>query len=138
MTLHAKIKAASRRSMRQGKPVAKTIDTTPGRLMLAETAAEIPKMPFDLVNRLLTKKEIGNLIDKVYRHCGQKETVHLLPTASWSWASSEACKAGISFGKADMVVPDGEGKLVERHRKRARGVRKAIRRRPDHPGREVQ
>ena len=28
-----------------------------------------------LVNRLLTKKEISNVIDQVYRHCGQKETV---------------------------------------------------------------
>ena len=30
---------------------------------------------FDLVNRLLTKKDISHMIDVVYRHCGQKETV---------------------------------------------------------------
>ena len=34
-----------------------------------------PKVPFDVVNKLMTKKEISNMIDIVYRHCGQKETV---------------------------------------------------------------
>ena len=32
-------------------------------------------VPFDVVNRLLTKKEIGDVIDQVYRHTGQKDTV---------------------------------------------------------------
>jgi hypothetical protein len=31
------------------------------------------------------KKEITNVIDAVYRHCGQKETV-ISPTGSWAWA----------------------------------------------------
>jgi DNA-directed RNA polymerase subunit beta' len=35
----------------------------------------IPNVPFSLLNKLLTKKEITELIDIVYRHCGQKETV---------------------------------------------------------------
>ena len=38
------------------------------------SAAE-PGVSFDLVNRLLTKKDISHMIDAVYRHCGQKETV---------------------------------------------------------------
>src|SRR3546814_15506255 len=33
------------------------------------------KVPFDVVNRLLTKKEIGDVIDQVYRPTGQKDTV---------------------------------------------------------------
>jgi DNA-directed RNA polymerase subunit beta' len=32
-------------------------------------------VPFDVINRVLTKKDVSNLIDVVYRHCGQKETV---------------------------------------------------------------
>ena len=32
-------------------------------------------MPFDLCNKLMTKKEISRMIDAVYRHTGQKETV---------------------------------------------------------------
>jgi DNA-directed RNA polymerase subunit beta' len=37
-------------------------------------------VPFQLINQCLTKKEISNVIDCVYRHCGQKETV-ISPTA---------------------------------------------------------
>ena len=32
-------------------------------------------MPFDVANKLMTKKNISKMIDTVYRHCGQKETV---------------------------------------------------------------
>ena len=42
---------------------------------VGDPAATIRTISFDLVNRLLTKKEISNVIDQVYRHCGQKETV---------------------------------------------------------------
>jgi DNA-directed RNA polymerase subunit beta' len=32
-------------------------------------------VPFDICNKLMTKKEISRMIDTVYRHTGQKETV---------------------------------------------------------------
>ena len=75
-------------------------------------------MPFDVVNQLMTKKEISDVIDTVYRHCGQKETVHLLPTAIMALGFRHAFKAGISFGKDDMVIP--ETKETHRRRDRAR------------------
>src|SRR3546814_14314488 len=62
------------------------------------------KVPFDVVNRLLTKKEIGDVIDTVYRHTGQKETV-LFADAIMALGFRHACSAGISFGKDDMVIP---------------------------------
>ncbi len=43
--------------------------------MLGEVLPKQPKISFDLVNKLMTKREISNMIDTVYRHCGQKETV---------------------------------------------------------------
>jgi DNA-directed RNA polymerase subunit beta' len=33
------------------------------------------KAPFELVNRLLRKKDVQTVIDTVYRYCGQKESV---------------------------------------------------------------
>ncbi|MCZ6556172.1 MAG: DNA-directed RNA polymerase subunit beta', partial [SAR324 cluster bacterium] len=49
--------------------------------------------------------------DEVYRHCGQKETViftdHLMGVGF-----HYACKAGISFGKDDLVIPPAKEKLV--------------------------
>ena len=70
------------------------------------------KAPFDLVNRLLSKKEIADVIDTVYRHCGQKEIGDLL-RPDHGLGFREAFKAGISFGKDDMVIPDTKWTLVD-------------------------
>src|SRR3546814_11552786 len=53
----------------------KRFETTPGRMLLGETLPKTHKVPFETVNRLLTKKEIADVIDTVYRHTGQKDTV---------------------------------------------------------------
>ena len=70
------------------------------------------KVPFDLVNKLMTKREISSMIDTVYRHCGQKETV-IFCDRVMALGFYHAFKAGISFGKDDMVVPHSKRKIVE-------------------------
>ncbi|MEO1921493.1 MAG: DNA-directed RNA polymerase subunit beta', partial [Sphingomonadaceae bacterium] len=69
-------------------------------------------VPFDVINRLLTKKEIGDVIDQVYRHTGQKDTV-LFADAIMTLGFRHAFKAGISFGKDDMIIPEEKIELVE-------------------------
>ena len=32
---------------------------------------------FEMINKVLTKKEVSNIIDSVYRFCGQKETSNI-------------------------------------------------------------
>jgi DNA-directed RNA polymerase subunit beta' len=95
------------------------VKSTPGRMMIAELLPRSPKIPFELVNRLLRKQEISQIIDEVYRHCGQKETV-LFCDAVMTLGFREACKAGISFGKDDMVVPLAKQKLIDETRHRVR------------------
>ena len=75
VTLHAKIKARYKTVDAEGKPVTRRVNSTPGRMMIAEILPRHPKIPFELVNRLLRKQEVSHIIDEVYRHCGQKETV---------------------------------------------------------------
>ncbi len=75
VTLHSRIKARYRGVDEEGKPIITVVATTPGRMILSETLPRHKSVPFSLINRLLTKKEITELIDVVYRHCGQKETV---------------------------------------------------------------
>src|SRR3546814_9571454 len=58
-----------------GNSYLKRYETTPGRMLLGECLPKSHKVPFDIVNRLLTKKDVGDVIDEVYRHTGQKETV---------------------------------------------------------------
>jgi DNA-directed RNA polymerase, beta'' subunit/160 kD subunit len=64
-----------------------------------------------LINRLLTKKDLQNVIDSVYRHCGQKETV-IFADRLMGLGFYHACRAGISFGKDDLVIPAAKEKLV--------------------------
>src|ERR1700690_1013467 len=116
VTLLAKIKCRYKTVDADGKPITRRVDSTPGRMLIAEILPRHPKIPFALVNKLLRKQEVSHIIDEVYRHCGQKETV-LFADAVMGLGFREACKAGISFGKDDMVVPDTKTKLVEETRK---------------------
>src|SRR5213079_3167271 len=58
-------------------------------------------------------------IDTVYRHCGQKETV-IFCDRIMALGFHHAFKAGISFGKDDMVVPHSKWKMVEETRSLAK------------------
>ncbi|HZB92220.1 MAG TPA: DNA-directed RNA polymerase subunit beta' [Stellaceae bacterium] len=109
--LHARIRARLRTRNSAGERVVRTIVTTPGRMMLAEILPYNQNISFDLINRLLTKKEISNVIDQVYRHCGQKETV-IFCDRLMAIGFQQACKAGISFGKDDLIVPRAKENLV--------------------------
>ena len=87
------------------------VDSTPGRLRLLQYLPDNPRLPFDVVNRLMTKREVSNVIDAVYRHCGQKETV-IFADRIMALGFGQACSAGISFGKDDLIIPDAKGSLV--------------------------
>jgi len=111
VTVHAKIKYRYQGIDESGKAYSKIYDTTPGRAMLGQILPKNGKITFDVVNKLMTKKEISNTIDTVYRHCGQKETV-IFCDRIMALGFTNAFKAGISFGKDDMVIPDTKTKIV--------------------------
>ena len=117
--LHTKIKYRWEGIGADGKPVTKWYDTTAGRVMLGQVLPKHPKVPFDAVNKLMTKREISGVIDTVYRHCGQKETV-IFCDRIMALGFHNAFKAGISFGKDDMVVPHGKWKVVDDTRSMAK------------------
>ena len=51
------------------------IETTAGRMILGDILPKNKNIKYDMLNKVLTKKEVSNIIDTVYRFCGQKETV---------------------------------------------------------------
>ncbi len=113
VSLHARVKARYKTVDEEGKPVTLRVDTTPGRMLLSEVLPRHRNVPFSLINRLLTKKDIQNVIDVVYRHCGQKETV-IFADRVMALGYARACRAGISFGKDDLVIPASkEGMVLE-------------------------
>jgi DNA-directed RNA polymerase subunit beta' len=110
--LHTKIKYRWTGVDEEGKTISKIYDTTAGRVMLGQVLPKHGKVPFDAINKLMTKREISGVIDQVYRHCGQKETV-IFCDRIMALGFYNAFKAGISFGKDDMVVPGGKWKIVD-------------------------
>jgi DNA-directed RNA polymerase subunit beta' len=112
INLHTKIKYRWEGVDENGNTFRKWYDTTPGRVVLGSVLPRNVKAPFDIVNKLMTKREISGMIDQVYRHCGQKETV-IFCDRIMALGFYHAFKAGISFGKDDMVVPASKWKIVE-------------------------
>ena len=123
--LHTKIKYRWEGIDENGKPVKRWIDTTAGRVMLGNVLPKSPKIPFDVINKLMTKREISGVIDQVYRHCGQKETV-IFCDRIMALGFYNAFKAGISFGKDDMVVPHVEVEDRRDHPHAGEGFRAAV------------
>jgi len=113
--LHTRIKYRWIGVDEKGKPVQQWFETTPGRVKLGEVLPKSAKISFDIVNKLMTKREISSMIDQVYRHCGQKETV-IFCDRIMALGFHHAFKAGISFGKDDMVVPNTKWKIIEQTR----------------------
>ncbi|KQZ71390.1 DNA-directed RNA polymerase subunit beta' [Sphingopyxis sp. Root214] len=115
VTLHTKVISRVPQTDEQGNEYQKRFETTPGRMLIGECLPKSHTVPFDVVNRLLTKKEIGDVIDQVYRHTGQKETV-LFADAIMALGFRNAFKAGISFGKDDMIIPESKEGMVNETR----------------------
>ena len=113
--LHSKIIARISQIDEQGLTIHKRFETTPGRLRIGSLLPKNHKAPFEIVNRLLRKKEVGEVIDTVYRHCGQKESV-IFCDQIMQLGFKEAFRAGISFGKDDIVIPEKKWSLVENTR----------------------
>jgi DNA-directed RNA polymerase subunit beta' len=115
ITLHTKIRYRFDGVNDKGEMVRTWHDTTPGRVMIGQVLPRSPKVSFEAVNKLMTKREVSGMIDTVYRHCGQKETV-IFCDRIMALGFHNAFKAGISFGKDDMVVPSTKWKIVEQTR----------------------
>jgi DNA-directed RNA polymerase subunit beta' len=112
VTLHSKVKARIHTVDENGDAIIKRVDVTPGRLKLFQILPRNKMVPFDSINRVLTKKEVSNVIDVVYRHCGQKDTV-IFADRLMDLGFRHACMAGISFGKDDLVIPGAKNGLVD-------------------------
>ena len=111
VTLHSKIKGRFKTIDAEGNPVSQIYETTPGRMLIGEILPKNAKVPFDICNELMTKKNISRMIDQVYRHCGQKETV-IFCDRIMQLGFRHACTAGISFGKDDMLIPETKPQMI--------------------------
>ena len=112
VSLHAKIKVRLTIMEDDGQKRTRIVETTPGRVKLASILPDNSKIPFSLMNRLIRKKEVSDIIDAVYRYCGQKETC-IFADRVMGLGYRQAALSGISFGKDDLIVPAEKKTLLE-------------------------
>ena len=71
------------------------------------------EVPFELVNKLMTKKAIEELIDTTFRISGGKSTV-LLADRLRTLGFQHSTTSGISASIADMIIPDEKNVLIQK------------------------
>ena len=103
----------------EGAVGTKRVETTVGRILLWEITPRA--VGFEAINKVMDKKQLGNLIDICYRLCGEKETV-LLADRVRSLGYTFATKAGISISIKDMVIPLRKAEQLERAEKEVREI----------------
>jgi len=116
ISIHSKIISQFSTIDKDGKKIVEKHQSTAGRFLLAETLPKHHKISFSLVNKLLNKKAVSEIIDTVYRFCGQKQTVIFCDSIK-ELGFKHAFKAGISFGKNDLIIPKTKEKLVNQTKK---------------------
>ena len=104
------------------------VDTTTGRMILRDVIEDalmewreekrqtILKEIFALINRVMDKKTIAQLIDKCYREGGEKSTV-ILSDRLKDLGYYYATLGGISISIDDMKIPEKKKELIERAKK---------------------
>jgi len=103
------------------------VDTTPGRVILGEVLPE--GISFSMINKVMTKKEVGSLVEFCYKRLGRKATVILLDNIE-KLGFSSATVSGNSICIDDMNIPskkadfikDAEQEVLEVQRQYADGL----------------
>ena len=99
--LHAKIKVRMDGEMKE---------TTVGRIILREIMPE--EIGFDVINRVMGKKELADLISYCYRLCKDKKTI-LLADRLKDLGYKYATQSGLSICISDMVIPSRKSELID-------------------------
>jgi len=116
INIHSKIISRFKTLDKKGNYVYEKHTSTAGRFILADILPKNPNIKFSLVDRKLTKKQISDVIDLVFRYCGQKETVIFCDKLK-SLGFKHAFRAAISFGKDDLIIPSSKENLVNETKK---------------------
>lgn len=85
-------------------------DTTVGRALLSEILPD--GMAFALINRVLNKRAISEIVNECYRHVGLKETVVLADQLMYV-GFEYAAKGGISICVDDIEIPEDKKEILD-------------------------
>ncbi len=96
------------------------VETTAGRIILREVVPQ--EVPFELINRVMNKKAVANLIDYTYRVAGNKKTV-ILADKLKDLGFAYVTRSGMSIGINDIRVPARKPHLMEQATKEVERIR---------------
>jgi len=116
ISLHSKIFCRFESIDEKGNKFLEKHKSTAGRFILSSILPKHHKIKFSLIDKILSKKDVSEIIDIVYRYCGQKETVIFCDKIK-ALGFKHAFKAAISFGKDDLIIPKTKEKLVNEAKK---------------------
>ncbi len=116
ISLHSDIICRFETVDENGKEIIERHRSTAGRFILSNILPKHHRIKFGLVDRVLSKKHVSEIIDMVYRYCGQKETVIFCDKLK-ALGFKHAFKAAISFGKDDLIIPKTKEKFVKEAKK---------------------
>jgi len=120
VTLHSRIKVKATKEI-DGKRVSKIIDATVGKLIFNEAIPQDlgfvdrsdPEHYFDLeVNKLVTKKELGEIIDKCIKKHGFTKTAIVLDKIK-ELGFRYSTRGAITISVSDMIIPDVKQKFIK-------------------------
>ncbi len=117
ISLHSKIVSIFTTIDEKGNEKNQKYISTAGRFILASILPRHFKIKFTLIDRLLTKKNVSEVIDTIFRYCGQKETVIFCDKIK-ALGFKHSFKAGISFGKDDLIIPKNKNDLINDTKKK--------------------
>ena len=106
VALHARVQVR----LPQPDGPGRRVETTVGRALLSETLPE--GLPFELINRDMTKAAISNVINACYRRLGLKDTAVFCDRLMYT-GFHYSTVASISFGVDDMAVPAEKTAILE-------------------------
>ncbi|SDO07126.1 DNA-directed RNA polymerase subunit beta' [Desulfonauticus submarinus] len=110
ISLHARVKVRIN---------GKLVKTTPGRVLVGELLPE--GVPFDLVNCLLSKKNIARLVGETYRLAGTKATVILCDRLK-NLGFEYATRAGVTIGLKDLKIPEKKEEILRKAQEAVREI----------------
>ncbi len=86
------------------------IETTTGRILFKEIVPE--DVPFHMINKDLTKKELSKLIEYIINNLGKRETVNFLNKLE-KLGFEVATQSGISICIDDMHIPSKKAEIIK-------------------------
>jgi len=97
------------------------VDTTVGRVLLYDIVPD--EVPFEMVNKVMRKKDLAQLIDKAYRAAGAKKTC-IMADRLKDLGYHNATLAGLSISINDMKIPESKAEILERAQKEVAEVQR--------------